>query len=101
MMRYAFTNSSGIVVNVIVGALAESQQQALLKDYGVLFGATAIVAVDAETSVWIGGSYTDGVFAPPPEPEPEPEVLPDPEPIVEVIAEPLPEPLPEVTEPEI
>jgi len=93
-MKYAFTDSSGIVVNVIVGALPEAQQQMLLNDYRKLFGATAIVAVDAETSVWIGGSYTDGVFAPPPEPEPEP--------IVEVIAEPLPEPLPEViTEPEV
>ena len=90
MMKYAFTNSSGIVVNVIVGALAESQQQALLNDYRVLFGAEQIIEVDAETSVWIGGSYTDGVFAPPPEPEPEP------------VPEPLPEPLPEPQpEPEI
>ena len=89
-MKYAFTNSSGIVVNVIVGALAESQQQAFLKDYRVLFGAEQIIEVDAETSVWIGGSYTDGVFAPPPEPEPEP------------VPEPLPEPLPEPQpEPEI
>jgi hypothetical protein len=101
MMRYAFIDANGTVVNVISGALTASEQARFLADYRVLFGATAIVAVDAETSVWIGGSYTDGVFAPPPEPEPEPEVLPDPEPIVEVIAEPLPEPLPEVTEPEI
>jgi hypothetical protein len=70
----------------------------LLADYRVLFGAESIVAVDADTAVWIGGSYTDGTFTAPPEPEPEPEPVP----IVEVIAEPLPEPLPEViTEPEI
>jgi hypothetical protein len=88
--NYAFVNADGIVVNVIVGALAPAEQQRFLTDYGVLFGATQIVAVDADTAVWIGGSYTDGTFTAPPEPEPEPE------PIVEVIAEPLPEPLPEV-----
>jgi hypothetical protein len=86
-MKYAFTDSSGIVVNVIVGALPEAQQQMLLNDYRKLFGAEQIVAVDAETSVWIGGSYTDGVFQAPPEPEPEP--APEPQP------EPLPEPQPE------
>ena len=95
-MRYAFIDANGIVVNVIVGALSEIEQQRFLADYGVLFGAESIVAVDADTAVWIGGSYTDGTFTAPPEPEPVPV------PIVEVIAEPLPEPLPEViTEPEI
>jgi len=87
-MKYVFTNSESVVVNIVHGPLSQKQTSRLLTDYSVLFGATAIVAVDAETSVWIGGSYTDGVFAPPPEPEPAPE--------------PLPEPLPEViTEPEI
>lgn len=89
-MNYAFINSNGVVVNVISGALTESEQARLLTDYRALFGADSIVAVDAETSVWIGGSYTDGVFAPPPAPEPEP------------VPEPLPEPLPEPQpEPEI
>jgi len=90
MMRYAFINANGIVVNVISGALSEIEQQRFLVDYRVLFGAEQVVAVDAATAVWIGGSYTDGTFTAPPEPEPE------------VIAEPVPEPLPEViTEPEI
>jgi len=93
-MNYAFIDANGIVVNVISGALAPIEQQRFLADYRVLFGAESIVAVDADTAVWIGGSYTDGTFTAPPQPEPEP--------IVEVIAEPLPEPLPEViTEPEI
>jgi hypothetical protein len=93
-MNYAFIDANGIVVNVISGTLAPIAQQRLLADYRVLFGAESIVAVDADTAVWIGGSYTDGTFTAPPEPEPVP--------IVEVIAEPLPEPLPEViTEPEI
>lgn len=90
-MKYAFTDSNGTVVNVIVGALAESQKQALLNDYRVLFGAEQIIEVDAETSVWIGGSYTDGVFLPPAQPEPTPE----PEPVPEPLPEPLPEPQPE------
>ena len=78
-MNYAFIDSNGIVVNVISGALSEIEQQRFLADYRALFGAESIVAVDAETSVWIGGSYTDGVFAPPPVPEPLPEPLPEPE----------------------
>ena len=90
MTRYAFINANGIVVQVIVGNLNAQQQAQFLSDYSAIFGATQIVAVGDDTSVWIGGSYTDGTFTAPPEP------------IVEVIAEPLPEPLPEVvTEPEI
>ena len=85
MTRYAFTNAYGIVVQVIVGNLNAQQQAQFLSDYSVIFGATQIVAVDAETSVWIGGSYTDGTFTPPPEPEPVPEVLP--EPLPEVVTE--------------
>jgi hypothetical protein len=93
-MNYAFIDANGIVVNVVSGALSEIEQQRLLADYRALFGAEQVVAVDADTAVWIGGSYTDGTFTAPPEPEPEPEP--------EVIAEPVPEPLPEVvTEPEI
>jgi hypothetical protein len=77
-MNYAFINADGIVVNVISGALTESEQARFLSDYRALFGAESIVAVDAETSVWIGGSYTDGVFQAPPAPEPVPEPLPEP-----------------------
>ena len=85
-MRYAFINANGIVVNVISGALSEIEQQRFLADYRALFGAQSIVAVDADTAVWIGGSYTDGTFIAPPEPEPVPEVLP--EPLPEVVTEP-------------
>lgn len=77
MTRYAFINADGIVVQVIVGNLTAQQQAQFLSDYSVLFGATQIVAVDAEESVWIGGSYTDGTFNEPPTP-PEPEVPSDP-----------------------
>lgn len=87
-MNYAFIDSNGIVVNLVSGALAPIEQQRLLADYRVLFGAEHIVAVDEGTAVWIGGAYTDGVFMAPPQPEPEP--VPEPAP------EPLPEPLPEV-----
>ena len=75
--RYAFINADGIVVQVIVGALNAQQQQQFLRDYAALFGATQIVAVDDDTSVWIGGSYTDGTFTTPPTPT-EPEVPSDP-----------------------
>lgn len=81
--RYAFINAESIVVNVIDGTLDAAQQAQFLRDYGVLFGAVAIIEVDAETPVWVGGSYTDGVFnAPAPEPQPEP--LPEPEPEPEI-----------------
>jgi hypothetical protein len=88
--RYAFIDANGIVVNVIVGELDATAQARFLADYRALFGAEQIVEVDASTPVWIGGTYTGGVFAEPPQPEPEPE------------PEPLPEPLPEPQlEPEI
>ena len=77
MTRYAFTNADGIVVNVITGALTAEQQEQFLRDYAILFGATTIVAVDDTQPVWIGGSYTDGVFTTPPAPEPQPEPLPE------------------------
>jgi hypothetical protein len=73
-MNYAFINASGIVVNLISGALDENQQAQFLRDYAILFGATQIVAVDTDTAVWIGGSYTDDTFSPPP---PPPEVPSD------------------------
>jgi hypothetical protein len=87
--RYAFINESGTVVQCIAGALTEQQQQQFLSDYARLFGATQIVGVEDVVSVWIGGTYTDGVFVPPPEPEPAPEVI---EGTSEVLPEPQPEP---------
>jgi len=71
MNRYAFTNADGIVVNVIVGNLTPSQQQLFLRDQATLFGAAQVIEVEPDTSVWIGGSYTEGQFLPPPQPEPE------------------------------
>lgn len=71
--RYAFINAQDVVVNVIEGELSAAQQAQFLSDYGILFGAVAVIEVDAETPVWVGGSYTDGVFQAPPVPEPEPE----------------------------
>ena len=94
MNRYAFTNAENIVVNVIVGNLTPAQQKLFLRDQAALFGATQIIEVDDATSVWIGGTYTDGQFLPPVQPD-----------VVEgtatMIDEPQPEPLPEPTEPEL
>lgn len=72
MKQYAFINANSVVVQAISGVLNAAQQAQFLRDYGVLFGATVVVEVESDTAVWIGGSYTDGVFiAPPPAPEPE------------------------------
>lgn len=71
-MNYAFLNAEGIVVNVITGSLTDKQLSQFLSDYATLFGATQVIPVDGTTPVWIGGSYTDGQFLPPPQPEPEP-----------------------------
>lgn len=78
--KHAYLNGDDLVVQVISGAVDGAAHDALLADYGVLFGAVRCVRVEGETPVWIGGSYTDGVFAPPPAPEPLPEPLPEPEP---------------------
>ena len=75
MTRYAFINADGTVVQVISGTLNDAQQAQFLRDYSVLFGAVAIVEVESDTMVWIGGTYTDGQFQPPPQPEPEPEAI--------------------------
>jgi hypothetical protein len=81
--KYAFINADSIVVQVITGQLDAASQAIFLSDYSTTFGAVAVLEVSADTSVYIGGSYTDGEFLPPPAPEPEP------------VLEPLPEPLPE------
>ena len=72
-MRFAFINADGVVVQLIVGDLNEDERAQFLRDYSVLFAAKEIVAVGADVSVWIGGSYDSdsGAFAPPPTPEPE------------------------------
>ena len=98
-MRYAFTNADSIVVQVISGALNATQQEMFLRDYSVLFGAVAIIEVEDGTSVWIGGAYLDGVFAPPPQPEIvecTSELIEEPAAMIEQIT-----PEPEATEPEL
>lgn len=64
--RFAFVNADGIVVNFIVGDLDEQQQAQFLRDYGILFGATQIILVDVDQTVWIGGTYDEstGEFSP-------------------------------------
>jgi len=86
--HYAFVDASGLVVQVICGDLTPEQQHKFLSDYRLLFGADQIIELESDAAVWIGGAYTDGVFAPPPAPEPAPE-------IVEGVSEVLPEPQPE------
>jgi len=96
-MKYAFVNNGGAVVQMIVGTLNPAQQAQFLRDYATLFGAVAIIEVEQGTSVWIGGTYTDGVFAPPPQPEPLPEVIEEPIAMIEEMQpESLPEPEPEI-----
>jgi hypothetical protein len=68
-MTYAFTNADGTVVQAITGTLNADEQARFLRDYATLFGAVAIIEVEQGTSVWIGGTYTDGQFQPPPQPE--------------------------------
>ncbi len=71
MIRYAFVNAENIVVQIISAlVLTEEEQDRFLRDYEIIFGARAIVRVDDEVRVWIGGSYdaTSGVFSPPPPP---------------------------------
>ena len=72
-MRHAYLNADDVVVQVAVGAISDQAHELLLADYGVLFGAVRCVPVEDDTTViWIGGTYTDGVFTPAPEPLPEP-----------------------------
>lgn len=78
MIRYAFVNADNVVVQIISAlVLTEEEQDRFLRDYEIIFGARAIVRVDDEVRVWIGGSYdaTNGAFSPPPLPEPEPEIV--------------------------
>lgn len=79
--KHAYLDANGTVVQVISGAVEGATHDAFLADYGTLFGAVRCVRVDAETPVWIGGTYDDANgFTPPPAPEPQPEPQPEPEP---------------------
>jgi len=71
MKHYAFLDASGTVLNLIVGNLTPDEQQVFLRDHNTMYGAQQIIQVEPGTSVWIGGSYTEGQFLPPPQPEPE------------------------------
>lgn len=98
-MRYAFLNAESIVVNVIAGNLTPEQQQLFLRDQAALFGATQVIQVEPDTSVWIGGTYdaAQGFLPPPPEiVEGTSEVIEEP---VAMIEETTPEP--EATEPDL
>ena len=73
-MRYAFINSEGIVVNVIVGILSDAQIDLFLQDYRILFGAERVITIaDDSVSVFPGGTYNEveGFLPPPPAPQPE------------------------------
>jgi hypothetical protein len=83
-MQYAFINADSIVVQLIVGQLDAAMQATFLGEYSKTFGAVAILEVPADTAVYIGGSYTDGAFNPPPVPGPLPEPLPEPQPEPEI-----------------
>ena len=63
-MKYAFVNADNEVVQCVTGTLTPEQQTQFLREYAVLFGATAIIEVADDTTVFIGGQYTDGVFLP-------------------------------------
>ena len=97
--KHAFLDANGIVLNLIVGNLTPTQQQLFLRDQAALFGATQVIQVEPDTSVWIGGTYdaAQGFLPPPPEiVEGTSEVIEEP---VAMIEETTPEP--EATEPEL
>ena len=77
--KHVYLNAEDVVVQVISGGVDGVAHDALLRDYGVLFGAVRCIRIEDERPVWIGGSYTDGEFTPPPAPpvEPEPQLEPE------------------------
>jgi hypothetical protein len=81
MKRYAFLDTNGTVLNLIVGDLTPEQQEMFLHDHNLMYGAQQIIEITTDVPVWIGGSYTQGAFEPAPEPQPEP--LPEPQPEIE------------------
>lgn len=77
--KHVYLNTEDVVVQVISGGVDGVAHDALLRDYGVLFGAVRCIRIEDERPVWIGGSYTDGEFTPPPAPPVEPEQQLEPE----------------------
>lgn len=78
-MRHAYLNADDIVVQVIAGGVDGQTHDAFLEVYRALYGAVRCIRIEDERPVWIGGSYTDGEFTPPPAPpvEPEPQLEPE------------------------
>lgn len=78
-MRHAYLNADDIVVQVIAGGVEGETHDAFLEVYRALYGAVRCIRIEDERPVWIGGSYTDGEFTPPPAPpvEPEPQLEPE------------------------
>jgi len=83
-MRHAYLNAQDVVVQVIAGGVEGETHDAFLDVYRALYGAVRCIRIEDDRPVWIGGSYTDGVFTAPPEPEPLPEPLPEPQPEPEI-----------------
>lgn len=77
--KHVYLNAEDVVVQVISGGVDGAAHDALIRDYGVLFGAVRCIRIEDERPVWIDGSYTDGEFTPPPAPpvEPEPQLEPE------------------------
>jgi hypothetical protein len=79
MTRHVYLDASDKVVQIIAGAVDGTAHDALLKDYGALYGAVRCVRIEDGRPVWTGGFYTGGEFTPPPAPPVEPEPEPEPE----------------------
>lgn len=77
-IRHAYLDSADVVVQVISGGVNGMAHDMLLSTYAAIFGAVRCVQVADNRPIWIGGSYTDGEFTPPPALEPLPEPLPEP-----------------------
>ena len=77
MTRLVSVRADGVITNVTVGDYADDELPGFVEQQAFFFQAAQVIRVEDGTTVWIGGTYTDGQFLPPPEPEPEPE--PDPE----------------------
>lgn len=74
---YAFVDCEMRVVQLIVGALNDSQLARFEADYRVIFGAEFAIPVYDDTPIYIGGSYDpdSGTFSLPPTAEPEPDPI--------------------------
>jgi hypothetical protein len=74
-MRTAVIDASGTVVNLLKGQIIPEQQSAFVEHFSRQYGPISLCVVEDDRAIWIGGSYTEGEFTPPPEPEPLPEVI--------------------------